>query len=207
MSDPRDSVEEEQRTVPLVFHEGESRNVLSGLFDVKFRRINAVRMAPLVYFLVMVISALACAYLTVLAFRYSTGIGLLCLFVIAPVIFLVVLVLTRFVLEFILSLLILPAYLSELSSSVLLILGTTTDIVGTTTDISTDTSGLGIVLPLGRLRRAMRGAVQENLRKADETAQRAAQKSAEAEIRRQEAEPGLEKPEAGKRTPTEPPTS
>jgi Domain of unknown function (DUF4282) len=131
MSDPRDPGEEPLRTVPLVFHEGESRNVLFGLFDVNFRRINAVRMAPLVYVLAMAIAALACAYLTVLAFRYSTGIGLLCLFVIAPVIFLVVLVLTRFVLEFILSLLILPAYLGELSNSVLLILETTTDIVGT----------------------------------------------------------------------------
>jgi hypothetical protein len=188
MSDLDELTEEPQRTVPLVFHQGESRNVVSGLFDIKFHRVNAVRMAPLVYCLVMAISALACVYLTVLAFRYSTRIGLLCLFVIAPVAFLGVLVLTRFVLEFLLSLLVLPAYLNQLSNSVLLILETTTDIVGTTTDISGDTSGLSVVLPFGRLRRVLRGAMQDSLRKgavgapqpaASTTAGRAVQKAAQ----------------------------
>ena len=139
-------------TVPAVLHLGQSAGPFVGLFDVRFHKINALRMAPLAYVAVIAVSAFGCLVLDIVAFRWSTAAGWITTLLLTPALFLTLVILIRFVLEFMLSLLVLPSHLALMTHSVQSILGTTTTIVGTTTDISSDTSGLGIIQPMRRLK-------------------------------------------------------
>lgn len=142
--------------VPRVLDQGESDNIVSGLLDVRFRRINAVRMAPLAYVAVTVLSGVGCVLLDIFAFTISPMAGIVTAFFITPLLFVTLVILARFVLEFMLSLLVLPSHLDHMTNTVIGILGTTTTIVGTTTDISSDTAGLGIMHPLKKLKLSRR---------------------------------------------------
>ncbi|CAM3806320.1 DUF4282 domain-containing protein [Smaragdicoccus niigatensis] len=163
MSEPVDQPDDDDdvldipmNSVPNVLHEGESDGVFIGLFDVRFRKINAVRMAPLAYVAVTILSGAGCILLDVVAFWHSTTVGIITSFLITPALFVTLVILARFVLEFMLSLLVLPSHLTQVTNSVLGILGTTTTIVGTTTDISSDTAHLGIMHPLKKIRLSKR---------------------------------------------------
>ncbi len=142
--------------VPRVLHEGESNGIFVGLLDVRFRKINAVRMAPLAYVAVIALAGVGCILLDIVAFGISTTAGIVTAFFITPALFITLVILARFVLEFMLSLLVLPSHLTQVTNSVLGILGTTTTIVGTTTDISSDTAHLGIMHPLKKLKLSKR---------------------------------------------------
>lgn len=161
MSEPVDPPDDDDllipmNSVPSVLHEGESSGVFVGLLDVRFRKINAVRMAPLAYVAVTVLAGAGCILLDIVAFRHSTTVGIITSFLITPALFVTLVILARFVLEFMLSLLVLPSHLTQVTNSVLGILGTTTTIVGTTTDISSDTAHLGIMHPLKKIRLSKR---------------------------------------------------
>jgi Domain of unknown function (DUF4282) len=157
MSVRRNSVDKAPGKIDLLLSEGESSNVLSGLFDVKFLRISSARMTPPVYLLAMLLSTLACAYLVVLAFRDARGIGLLWLLV-APALFLGALFLARFLLEFIISILKLSYQLNAMADAIQTILETTADIVETTSEVAPRLPDLSDV-PLARSFRRLLAAL------------------------------------------------
>jgi ABC-type multidrug transport system fused ATPase/permease subunit len=85
------------------------------LFDLRLRRLVTVRLLPMVYLLLLVLSGALCAGLVFLAFSVSWQLGLVAA-LISPVLFLTLVVLSRVGVELVLAVFELLAHADRLAS-------------------------------------------------------------------------------------------
>ena len=165
MNKPAKLAAEPLRRAETVLGGGPAENVLSGLFDLRFRKVLTTRLMPLAYSLVLVLVVAFTGFRTAAAFESSTGEGLIWLLVLDPAIIVGTLAVTRIVLEFVLAIFGLLSYLERTTESVFAIVGHTDEIVGNTDNIADQTAGLPRI-PLTRSLRTLRESMQEGIDRA-----------------------------------------
>lgn len=163
---------EPPRTPETIFGGGPAKNILSGLFDLRFRKVLTTRIMPLIYSLILVLTLAGTGFRTARAFEESTEQGLIWLLLLDPVIIVATLATARIVLEILLALFSLLSYLDRMTQdlhrtteSVYAIVAHTDEIVGNTDNIADQTFGLPRI-PLSRSLRTLRESMQESIDRA-----------------------------------------
>jgi hypothetical protein len=79
---------------------GSSAGFLNALFDFSFTSFVTPKVIKILYILIMILTGLGAAGFIASAFSLSLGFGLIALFILAPLFFLITIALYRIVLEF-----------------------------------------------------------------------------------------------------------
>jgi quinol-cytochrome oxidoreductase complex cytochrome b subunit len=110
---------EKSQKPSVLLDEGGSKNLLGGLFDMRFHTIITTRMMPTIYGFAMLLSALLCIHLTVLGLQIpwpkNTWVKAVLIVLFNPIFFLGSLVAARIILEFILTMFTLLVYMERMS--------------------------------------------------------------------------------------------